>query len=292
MRYHVRHTTRFAYSQPVSVCHNLLCLTPRVSPTLTSHRPTLTISPQPTTRAQRTDSFGNIIDIFSVEHEHEHLSIEAWADVEVQPNDLPALTPTPAWDRVAEDLARQRDPGWLDTMPFLYDSPRVRRDRAAAEYAESSFTPGRPILDAARDLTARIHRDFTYQPGSTHVDTMSDEALADRKGVCQDFAHVQLAALRSLGLPARYVSGYLRTIPPEGRPALIGADQSHAWVSVYTGPELGWVDLDPTNDVIVDTDHITLAWGRDYTDVAPIRGVFLGGEQSNMSVEVQVKPVG
>ena len=193
------------------------------------------------------------------------------------------------WGQVLSCLGAQTDPNWLEANAFRYSSALVLRDRLAREYAARVFTPGRPIHEASVALTAMIHREFTYKPGTTHVGTTSNEALRNHEGVCQDFAHAMLAALRSLGIPARYVSGYLRTIPPKGQPRLIGADQSHAWVGVYMGPSLGWVDLDPTNDMHAHTDHIPIAVGRDYSDVAPIRGSFLGGGASRMSVSVDVE---
>jgi transglutaminase-like putative cysteine protease len=292
VHYRVAHTTTYAYGSPVSVCHNLVCLTPRPGPRLAVHNPRLTITPRPTTSMRRFDSFGNTVHVFSIESAHDRLVVSAWARVSVAPAGLPQLTPTTPWERVVERVDDQSDPQWADAAPFAFDSPRVRRSREARAFARRAFTPGRPVLDAARALNTLIHKEFAYRPGQTHVQTDSDAALKLRAGVCQDFAHVQLACLRSLGLPARYVSGYLRTNPPPGRPRLVGADQSHAWVGVYGGPELGWVDLDPTNNMVCDTDHITLAWGRDYTDVAPVRGVFLGGGESELTVRVEVEPVG
>ena len=159
------------------------------------------------------------------------------------------------------------------------------------QYARHSFPTGRPILEAVLDLNQRIHRDFQYDPAATHVHTPTEEAYALRRGVCQDFSHVQIACLRALGLSARYVSGYLRTHAPTGQPRLIGADQSHAWVSVYCGQRIGWIDVDPTNDKLSDLDHIPIAWGRDYSDVVPVRGVFLGGGKHQVTVSVDVAPV-
>ncbi|OYW11667.1 MAG: hypothetical protein B7Z55_19015 [Planctomycetales bacterium 12-60-4] len=178
----------------------------------------------------------------------------------------------------------------LEALQFTFDSPSVTAPAAVGQYAAESFPAGRPILEGVRHLTTRIHEDFKFDPRATTVSTPVVEVFEHRRGVCQDFAHLEIAALRSLGIPARYVSGYLRTIPPPGRPRLVGTDASHAWLSVYCG-EAGWIDVDPTNDCIVSTDHITVAWGRDYSDVCPIKGVFVGGGTHQMTVSVDVQPL-
>ena len=182
---------------------------------------------------------------------------------------------SPAWETVRDSLD---NPGSLriEVLPFVFDSPTVTRSSELADYALASFTPSRPVLEALLDLTARIHSDFEFDPTPTHAGTRTIEAFRIRRGVCQDFAHVGVGCLRSIGLAARYVSGYLRTLPPKGQPRLAGADESHAWFSLYCG-DLGWVDVDATNNMIPSTDHITIAWGRDYSDVCPIRGVYIGG---------------
>lgn len=285
--YKVEHTTRFHYPIPVSVCHNIVCLTPRTGPRMAVRHASLRILPQPAVVAERKDSFGNVIHVFSIEEPHDDLIVSAAAEVTVLEPEH-AAEPGPPWEDVARQVAEQTDAGWLDACQFQYDSPLVARSSAGRELAEPSFTPGRPLREAMIDLTQRLHDLFAYVPGATHVGTTSAEALAERRGVCQDFAHAQIAALRSIGLPARYVSGYLRTTPPPGKPRLVGVDQSHAWASVYAGHALGWLDMDPTNRIPCGTDHITLAVGRDYTDVAPIRGAFLGGGESALSVNVDV----
>jgi transglutaminase-like putative cysteine protease len=291
MEYRIRHDTVFAYEKPVSVCHNSICLTPQTGPRQRVQSPELVIDPRPEILEQRHDAFGNVVHAFSIETAHERLSIRATSLVTVlSPPNLPA-DGGPAWESVVAGVRDQEDPGWLEAAPFLHDSPLVTRSAGSRAYAAAVFTPGRPVVEAAIELTNTINRDFAYDPGATHVGTSSEQALELRRGVCQDFAHVQLASLRAIGLPARYVSGYLRTVPPPGRPRLVGADESHAWVAVYAGPDIGWVDLDPTNAVVCGTDHVTIATGRDYTDVAPIRGVFLGGGRSTLTVEVDVMPV-
>lgn len=294
IHYKINHTTRFVYPIPVSVCHNILCLTPRPDPRLTITQTSLQIKPKPTIVTQRTDAFGNLVHAFSIEEPHSQLTVHAEADLTVHPPTIPAKMPSPPWEQVAAEIADQSDPAWIDALPFLFDSPLVARNQQAYEFVTRAFTPGRPIREAALALNTLVHSEFTYSPGKTHVGTTSTEALSNRFGVCQDFSHAMIAAMRSIGLSARYVSGYLRTIPPKGKPRLIGADQSHAWVSVYTGAtEIGgggWLDLDPTNSIACNTDHIPIAVGRDYNDVAPIRGAFLGGGESQLFVSVDVAP--
>lgn len=291
MRYRVRHSTTFSYASAVSVSQNRVCLTPTERRYLKRHRSVLRIEPEPTTLVERVDSFGNTIHVFSMEYAHDALRIDAEAEVTVSTAELPRLTPSVSWERVAEGIRTQTDPGWFEVQPFLYASPVIRLSPSAGAFVGQSLTPGRPVLEAVGALTHQIHEAFGYSPGATHVGTDSEEALGLKAGVCQDFAHVAIAGLRVLGVPARYVSGYLRTVAPPGRPKLIGADQSHAWFEVYCGSDLGWVAWDPTNDVQVATDHIPMAIGRDYTDVAPFRGVFHGGRDSRLSVSVDVSPV-
>jgi transglutaminase-like putative cysteine protease len=190
---------------------------------------------------------------------------------------------------VREALCVDRSAEGLEACQFAFDSSSIKVNAELASYAVPSFAPGRPLLEAALDLTGRIHRDFRYDPSATSLATPLEEVLALRRGVCQDFAHLQIGCLRSLGLSARYVSGYLHTVPPAGSARLVGADASHAWVSLYC-PGLGWIDLDPTNDMIPQEMHIVLAWGRDYDDVSPIKGVNLGGGRQSVRVAVSVTP--
>jgi transglutaminase-like putative cysteine protease len=203
----------------------------------------------------------------------------------------PDPTQTPPWEEVRDQLARDRSPAWLDAFQFTFDSRYVLAAARYADYAANSFTPGRPILEAALDLTRRIHKAFVYDPRATTLATPVAEVFEKRRGVCQDFAHLMLACLRSLGLAVRYVSGYLSTVPPPGKERLVGADATHAWVSVFCGLG-GWIDLDPTNDQIPADRHVLLAWGRDYDDVSPLKGVILGGGQHVVKVSVDVLPEG
>lgn len=291
MKYKITHSTNYQYSAPVRVCHNYVMLTPREDFPVDVLTYRLVIRPTPQVAGRRKDSFGNIVHSFSIEENHRNLTVTATSRVDVQQRPLPAFDKTLSWEQIAEGIEEQTDSHWLEACPFLYDSPRIRRSPEFAAFASESFLPGRPILEAARDLTTRVFQHFKYDPKSTTVTTLAEEAFRLGAGVCQDFAQVQVACLRSIGLPVRYVSGYLRTIPPAGRPRLIGADQSHAWLSLYCGHEIGWVDFDPTNDAVVGQDHIPIAWGRDYTDVTPMRGVFLGGGEHTLSVSVDVCPL-
>jgi transglutaminase-like putative cysteine protease len=254
-----------------------------------THR--VTIKPHPQVLNHREDYFGNTIHAFSIEESHKQLVVTASGRVDVEYDDLPPPENTTPWETVRDNVLAQTDPRWLEVCQFRFNSGRIQATEDYAHYALPSFSSSRPILDAAFDLTQRIFRDFSYDPNATHVHTPTAEAFELRRGVCQDFAHIQISCLRSLGLCARYVSGYLKTHPKPGEKKLIGADQSHAWVSVYCGQQLGWVDLDPTNKAICNVDHIPIAWGRDYNDVIPIRGVFLGGGGHNIQVSVDVATV-
>jgi transglutaminase-like putative cysteine protease len=290
MNYKITHTTTYAYAEPVPVCHNQVWLTPREGPHLDCRSHRLTIRPLPAAASKRKDCYGNLVHVFSIQESHRKLAVTATSRVSVTPRDLPDPAGTPDWEQVAADVAEQRDPNWFDVCEFLFDSPNIAHSAELADYARTSCSADRPVLDAVLDLTRRIQADFKYEAGATHVGTRPGEALRLKRGVCQDFAQVQIGCLRSLGLPARYVSGYLRTIPPFGQPRLVGADQSHAWASAYCGPA-GWIDVDPTNNLACSTDHIPVAWGRDYSDVAPITGVFLGGGKRQLKVSVDVRPL-
>jgi transglutaminase-like putative cysteine protease len=291
VNYKITHATTYSYTAPVSVCHNTLMLTPRESRQVACHTHRLTIRPTPVVSNRRKDLFGNLVHAISIEENHRQLVIHASCKVSVLDVTLPEYESSPAWEEVAAAVKEQTDPNWLSVCPFVFDSPRISRSRVFAAYAAESFIEGRPILSATADLTARIHRDFEYNKKATDVNTTTADAFHLKQGVCQDFAHIFVCCLRSIGLPARYVSGYLRTIPPAGKPRLQGADQSHAWGAVYCGPELDWIDFDPTNNCAAGNDHIPIAWGRDYGDVVPIKGVFLGGGEHTLQVSVDVCPI-
>lgn len=291
MKYKITHTTKYAYSEAVPVCHNEVRLTPRsaASQKPESHR--LLIRPEPSDRNVRVDYFGNQLTDFSILEAHRGLSVTAITQLHVFGGRALNAAASPAWEDVRNSLRGGSTAADLANYQYVFDSRRVKATTSLAEYASASFPSRRPIVEAVLDLTRRIHQDFTYAPRTTTVNTRLEEVLATRRGVCQDFAHVEIGCLRSLGLAARYVSGYLRTQPPPGKPRLVGADASHAWVSVYGG-KTGWIDVDPTNNVVPNTDHITLAWGRDYDDVCPVCGVLVGGGQHTMSVSVDVEPLG
>jgi transglutaminase-like putative cysteine protease len=287
VKYDIKHITEFAYNDPVTVCHNKANLTPPDLPTQHCEMCRIEIRPNPAVLLQRRDYYGNVTTFFTMQEPHRKLTVTAASVVEVR--DRPAIDPgaTAPWGVVRDHLRTERDPLTLHAYEFTFDSAYVRTNAELREFASASFAPGRPILAGALELTARIYAEFEYDAEATDLATPLETVLAERRGVCQDFAHLQIACLRSLGLAARYVSGYLRTIPPPGRSRLVGADASHAWLSVFV-PDAGWIDLDPTNDKVCGTDHITLSWGRDYDEVSPIRGVILGGGSQVMSVSVDV----
>ena len=290
MLYDVHHRTTYEYSQPVSISHHVLHLLPRQAGRQVVHASELSVSPAPTLRSDTLDYFGNPVTCLTLQDQHQALTIEARSRVEVvSPRDHPPQATTP-WDRVFAQLESAASREALDVLQFAFDSPFTKSTADLEAYARESFVPGRPVVEAALHLTGRIFRDFRYESGTTSVSTPVDEVFRSRHGVCQDFAHLELACLRALALPARYVSGYLLTRPPPGQPRRIGADASHAWVSVWC-PEAGWVDLDPTNDTIARDEHVTLAWGRDYGDISPINGVIFGGGEHTVRVAVDVLPV-
>lgn len=290
MRYRVTHTTTYSGDEPVSVCHNEARLRPRRLRYQICRAHELHILPAPAIQTLRSDYFGNDVSVFSFNHGYDTLQVTAISDVHLTPHSRAADDPSPAWEEVLASLKSRPTESDLFACEFAYDSPRVRISPKLADYAKPSFAANRPILAALADLTSRIHHEFQFDSQATHVHSTVEEVFELRRGVCQDLAHVQIATLRSLGLAARYVSGYLRTYPPAGQPRLVGADASHAWLSVYCG-ELGWVDIDPTNNLFPDTEHITVAWGRDYDDVPPLRGVYIGGGRHSLSVGVDVLPL-
>ncbi len=289
MIYRVSHRTTYKYVYPVSVGNHVACLKPRSFARNQVVRNTLHIYPAPVTRTERVDFFGNPLCFFTVQEPHKELVVESKSEVVITTG--ASESPSPPWEESAQSLAEDHSPDGLAAYQFQFESPRVRQRPEFAAYALQSFTPGRPMREALRDLTARIHRDFHFDSKATDVRTPAEEVFEKRRGVCQDFAHVGIACLRSINIAARYVSGYLRTYPPPGRPRLIGADASHAWLSAYC-KDLGWLDMDPTNDVAPTDGHVTLAWGRDYGDVSPLRGLILGGGSHTLKVEVDMEPIG
>ncbi len=290
MTYRVRHETVYDYEDPVSVSHHILRLTPRSSGRQRCQRSAISMVPNPLARAAHTDYFGNAVVSFTLLEPHERLVVEATSELEVDAPPRPDFSASPAWEEVRDSMAGNHSAEALDAYQFVFDSKRVEAKPELAGYACESFPPGRPLLEGALELTRRINQDFRFDTKATEVSTPVETFFEKRRGVCQDFSHLQIACMRSLGLPARYVSGYLRTLPPPGRARLVGADASHAWCSAWS-PGTGWVDFDPTNNCIPADGHITVAWGRDYSDVSPIHGVLLGGSEHTLHVGVDVIPL-
>ncbi len=293
MLLHVIHETRYNYAPPVKTAQHMAHLKPAngTRQKLISHR--LEVQPQPAQQSEAVDVYGNTRSFFSLQSRHAKLKVIAESVVETcAPEEPPADM---AWESARERLRYHRAAAYDPAAEFVFTSPYVPRHADFLAYARPCFAPGRPLLEAARDLMGRIHREFEYETDATDVSTPALESLSLRKGVCQDFAHVMLACLRTLGLPARYVSGYLLTEPPPGKARLIGSDASHAWVSLYlpgASASTGiWTDLDPTNDRAPGEDYVTLASGRDYSDVSPIRGVLHGGANHKLHVAVTVTPL-
>jgi transglutaminase-like putative cysteine protease len=291
-RYRVRHETIYSYGGNVAHSHQLLHLSPRDAAHQTCQSRTITLKPEPSARHEDVDAFGNIVTRLEYDLPHDRLEVLAEVQVEVNapPDALDA--DTHPWEEVRDALnyvGRPLSEDYLDACRFRMESSYVRIKKVFTEYAADCFVVGCPVLAGAEALMHKMHRDFSYRPGTTNIGTSAIEAFEARRGVCQDFAHIMIACLRSRGLAARYVSGYLRTIPPPGADSSwLGADASHAWVSVFC-PPVGWVDLDPTNDLRVRTDHIVIAWGRDFGDVSPLRGVIVGGGKHRLSVRVSVR---
>lgn len=291
-RYLVLHDTHYHYTAPVSLAQQLAHLWPRECAWQRCHARTLEVSPEPTRRRDELDVFGNPLTRLAFERPHDELIVRARLDIEVLPRPVLDLTDSPPWEQVCDQLAysgRHLDPLALEAARYRFESPYVHIKQLFADWADACFPPGRPLLEAVQALMSQLFDQFTYDAAATSVYTPLAEVLEQRRGVCQDFAHLMLASLRARGLAARYVSGYLLTEPPAGQPRLIGADASHAWLAVWC-PQQGWVDFDPTNNLIPSLGHITLAWGRDFSDVSPLRGVILGGGNHDPQVQVTVMP--
>lgn len=276
------HTTRYRYETPVSHCQSQVRLTPRALPWQRLLVSRIETVPEAASVDHHEDYFGNTVTTFTILESHDRFATVATSIVDIEPR--PAPMSEVAWEAARDVLAAHDRPETLEAFEFTFGSPFVSTAPALAEYAGPSFTPGRPLLEAVEDLSRRIHADFEYRPRATGIDTPLLDTFKAKRGVCQDFAHVMIGALRSIGLAARYVSGYLRSDANYQ-----GAEASHAWVGVFV-PDLGWVDVDPTNDVRPSDGHLTLTWGRDYGDVAPVKGVALGGGRQSVEVEVRVVP--
>lgn len=290
MIYGLRHRTTYSYGDMVGFARCVLRLTPRSSPTQTVLKSSVTVSPTPTVRQERSGPFGANMVTVLVDKPHKQLVIDAVSRIDVHTPPPPDAESSLPWEAVR--IAAFDD---LDLSPdgpaaYLYPTTRTPIVPRITDYARASLTPGRPIVAAVSELMSRVYKEFRYDPGATEVSTPVWQAFDARHGVCQDFAQIMISGLRGLGVPTAYVSGYLRTIPPAGQPRLEGADATHAWVAVWCGPAVGWIGFDPTNDILAADDHIVLAVGRDYADVAPIDGVILASGGQTLKVEVDVVP--
>jgi len=285
----VVHRTTYRYSEAVTTSRHEARLSPREQ----EHQHTIShhveIVPRPSVRRRRFDYFGNRALHFSLAEPHRSLEVVAQSVVDVNPLPQPDLSRTLPWEAVRDRLRSDRHRDVLDACEMTFESPHVKLSAELEAYAAPSFAAGRPVLEAVRDLVSRVHRDFTYDAGATEVSTPLAHVMEARRGVCQDFAHLAIGCLRGVGLAGRYVSGYLLTRPPPGKPRLVGADASHAWFATWV-PRLGWIDFDPTNDLIPAQDHVTIGHGRDFSDVTPMRGVILGGGAHQLAVSVDVTP--
>lgn len=288
MRYQITHTTEYNYERPVNACHNEAHLIPRNFPRQDCLSHQIQVDPFAPDYRERTDFFGNRVVNFSIQQPHNQLTVTATSEVVVQAEKAQLdFYQDISWESVCERLHAASEAENLEARQYLLDSPLVVSTPELAEYAAPSFVHGESLLHSVHNLMERIHVDFSYDPHFTTISTPLDEVLRHRRGVCQDFAHLAIGCLRAQGIPARYVSGYVETLPPPGQSRLIGADASHAWFSVYV-PEVGWLDFDPTNNQMPMDRHITLAWGRDYYDVTPMKGVVFGGGGHDVNVSVDV----
>jgi transglutaminase-like putative cysteine protease len=298
-RYQITHETRYLYAGTVVHSHHLLHLVPRPAPYQQCLEHSLAISPTPSHRRDEIDAFGNPVTRVEFQNRHRELTVTTHTQVEVYPRPAVPADESHPWERVAGNLAYHGH--WptrasLDICRFRHESPYVRVKRAFTDFGADCFAPGKPVLSCAHDLMRTLHRELRYAPGETTVSTPLMEVLEKRHGVCQDFAHLMIACLRSRGLAARYVSGYIRVYPPaseakaQAEAPLLGGGASHAWVAVYS-PPFGWIELDPTNNCWVGVEHVAVAWGRDFGDVSPLRGIILGGGSHELSVNVTVEPL-
>jgi transglutaminase-like putative cysteine protease len=283
MNIRARHTTTYLYREPVSICHTEVRLAPRDNRHQHVLEHSLTVFPLPDRMFGNKDYFGNNVLYFSIHEPHEMLTIASDSVIALDETQPPDPRLTPPWEQAAAEEWRHEQPHGLKAYQFVFESPRIAPGPEFAEYARPSFTAGRPLLEACLDLGHRIHTDFRYDQRATTVATSVAEVLKNRRGVCQDFAHLAIACLRSLGLAARYVSGYLKN------EEMVGSQASHAWVAAFC-PGFGWLAIDPTNDQLANSNHIVLAYGRDYSDVAPVKGVAVGGGEQVIDISVVVEP--
>jgi len=293
MKYRVVHRTEYLYPEAVTLCHNEAHLSPRAGQRQQLLRHDVQIEPSPAVLTQREDFFGNAVMYFAIQQAHTRLAVTATSEVELVVRDAQLHLQTQnSWEEAATRTHTETTRATLEALQYTLASPMVAASPKIAGYAAISFTPGRTLVEAVHDLMGRIHRDFTYDPGFTTIATPLAHVFEHRRGVCQDFAHLAIACLRAYGLAARYVSGYIETLPAPGQTKLVGADASHAWFAVYD-PDAGWLDFDPTNNQIPIDQHITVAWGRDYADITPLKGIIFGGgatHTAQVAVDMQRLP--
>jgi transglutaminase-like putative cysteine protease len=292
MKYTISHKTAYEYFESVGVCHNIARLLPRDTATQICISSSVKIFPEPDVLNQYEDFFGNKVIYFSIDKDHDELEVHVTSVIEKIPvsHPLHQSVPMVVYDDLGRDL-NLSNPDAGDIRQYIFQTPMTGWNKAINDYALVSFRPGRPLYEAAKELMTRIYTDFEFKSGATSIATPLAVVMKERKGVCQDFAHMAIACIRSVGVPVRYVSGYIETISPKGKEKLVGADASHAWFSVYI-PQMGWVDFDPTNNQIPGDQHITIGWGRDYADIAPLKGIILSSGSHELKVAVDVKREG
>jgi transglutaminase-like putative cysteine protease len=288
MRYRVQHTTKYAYGSPVELAAHMVHLRPRPVPWQTIISERIFSDPEPARRRDGHDHFGNHVTWLFLDQPHADFEVTSDSVVEVDCPPPPDADQTPAWESVV--AATRGQAGW-EAVEFQFGTPMAPIDPDSKAYVSRSFTEGRPVLEALLELNERFYTDFRFRSGVTTISTPVSQVMKRREGVCQDFSHAMISGLRGIGLPARYTSGYIRTKPPPGQVKRLGSDQSHAWVGCWLGPEHGWVDIDPTNGILVKDEHVLLGWGRDFSDVSPVMGVILGGGGHSVSVSVDLEPV-
>ncbi len=291
MNYRIIHKTEYKYHEKVSLCHNIARLTPRSTDKQFCKKTTVKIEPEPDVLNEYEDFFGNKVVYFAIQKPHEKLTVTVTSDIQKNSPgiiEMKLYGNTP-WEEVLKQI-KEPKPDHFDARQYALESPMISPIPEISLYASQSFYPGRPIFEATQDLMQRIFRDFKFVSGFTTIATPLSTVIAERKGVCQDFAHLAIACVRSVGLPARYISGYIETIPPPGKEKLTGVDASHAWFSVFI-PNVGWTDFDPTNNQLPGDQYITNGWGRDYSDITPLKGVILSSGDHELSVSVDVRRV-
>jgi len=291
LEYQITHITEYEYFQPIAICHNIAKLLVRNTSDQQSIKTNINISPEPDRISEYVDFFGNKVLYFAIQQEHKKLTVSIQSIIE-------KTISSPIQVTIYSDLAWNEIPALLlDVTPehitakqFISETDYTKTSSEIHEYALKSFINGRSFFESTKELMQRIYTDFEFKPGSTNVTTPLIEVMKERKGVCQDFAHLAIACVRSVGLPARYVSGYIETAAPEGKEKLFGVDASHAWFSIYI-PNTGWIDFDPTNNIIPSQQHITIGWGRDYADITPLKGVIVSSGKHKLSVSVDVRRI-